>query len=113
MSAPSAAGIRTLLHRTLCTEPEHVAPIGFDADEPDFSYHGESIHPDRVGDQCMCGHSDYSQCPDYWGFWAESVACTGDQHHLCDGAGWQTYVGEFQHNTCPCDCHVSGRAVAA
>jgi hypothetical protein len=37
-------------------------PIGFDLDEPEYAYHGESMHPDRVDYQCMCGHPDYVLC---------------------------------------------------
>jgi len=42
--------------------PGHVDPIGFDIDEPDFEYHGESMHPAAVDGQCMCGHPDYLMC---------------------------------------------------
>lgn len=44
-----------------CPYP-HVAPIGFDVDEPLYEYHGESNHPDRVDYQCMCGHVPYNEC---------------------------------------------------
>ena len=37
-------------------------PIGFDVDEPEYEYHGESAHPDAVTYQCMCGHPDYVRC---------------------------------------------------
>ena len=37
-------------------------PIGFDVDEPEYEYHGESMHPDAVPMQCMCGHPDYIYC---------------------------------------------------
>lgn len=40
----------------------YVAPIGFDVDEPEYEYHGESAHPDAVEQQCMCGHPDYIWC---------------------------------------------------
>lgn len=42
--------------------PCHVAPIGFDLDEPEYEYHGESAHPDAVDGQCMCGHPNYLMC---------------------------------------------------
>ena len=44
------------------TERERVAPIGFNIDEPDYLYHGESMHPDAIPGQCMCGHPDFWEC---------------------------------------------------
>ena len=34
-----------------------------------------------------------------------SVACTDNRHHLCDLAGYDMFLREFQPGTCPCDCH--------
>jgi hypothetical protein len=44
-----------------CRKP-YVNPIGFDVNEPEFEYHGESAHPAAVWMQCMCGHPDYIMC---------------------------------------------------
>lgn len=37
--------------------------------------------------------------------YASSVACTAEQHQLCDLAGFDMFLHQFQAGTCPCDCH--------
>lgn len=34
-----------------------------------------------------------------------SVACTAEQHQLCDRAGFNMHLHQFQPGTCTCRCH--------
>lgn len=53
-------------HSTHCDGRNHVAPIGFEEGEQFDGSHGEALNHGVPG-QCMCGHPDYSSCPDWWG----------------------------------------------
>jgi hypothetical protein len=100
--------LTTLLHRSFCGELNHVPPIGFDEDEPEFEYHGESAHPDAVKNQCMCGHREYLSCPDYFGDWKPSRFCLADRHRQCDRSGFNRYTGTLSSDSCTCNCHIEG-----
>jgi hypothetical protein len=98
----------SLLHRENCAQlDEHVAPIGFNLDEPEWDGegHGESDHPNASPDQCMCGHPRYHTCPDWASGWEDSDLCHAGQHGDCDGVGLDRDFGAQMPNTCPCGCH--------
>ena len=98
----------SLLHRENCRcLDEHVPPIGFDIDEPEWTgEHGESFitcHVGKVSGQCMCGHPDYLTCPDWLGDAEMGLNCSAGDH-LCNG---ETFAAAPPHGpaTCSCDCH--------
>lgn len=97
----------SLLHRNDCVRLlEHVAPVPFDVDESEWAgSHGESNHPDAVAGQCMCGHPNYVDCPDWLGGWEPSAACEQGRHGDCTNAGCHTESDRLVFGTCPCDCH--------
>lgn len=97
----------TLTHRghPMCDLTKHVAPVGFDADEPTFDYHGESIRPEAVAEQCMCGHVPYISCPDYLDVWRPSRACEAKKHGDCDESGFNDFTNCVEPRSCSCKCH--------
>jgi putative hydrolase of HD superfamily len=99
-----AEQLLTLSHRTHCDGADHVAPIG---EEPgaDFEYHGKSLDPSAVAEQCMCGHVPYYTCPDYRGVHNLTEACRTNQHGACDRRAEVDYTGEVKDEACPCGCH--------
>ncbi|HEV2779096.1 MAG TPA: hypothetical protein VGX25_06795 [Actinophytocola sp.] len=94
----------TLSHLTQCDGRDHLLPIG---DEPgeEFEYHGESLNPAAINEQCMCGHLPYYTCPDYLGVHNLTEMCKTGQHERCDRRAEVEYTGEVQDEACPCDCH--------
>lgn len=95
----------TLVHREDCIRlEEHVPPIGFDKDEPEWDgEHGESFlagHVGAVSAQCMCGHPDYLTCPDWLHETEWSRLCAADEHGQCAGR-----TGTDGNLACACTCH--------
>lgn len=69
---PSAPTVElTTWHRQYCDGTGHVAPTGFYKGEEFDGSHGEPWNH-GVPDQCMCGHPNYSTCPDTW--WTDDDA---------------------------------------
>lgn len=74
---------------------DHVSPIGFDEEDPEFEYHGESAHPDAVDGQCMCGHPDFQTC--------EATCTERDDTRECPRCGDLIALVDFRGNVCG-DC---------
>ncbi len=98
----------SLPHRSTCGQLKyHVPPIGFSADEPEWDgEHGESMHPNRVGDQCMCGCPAYFMCVDWAATYGKSPQCGHGDHDACDKTGRDEYHQQPVPDSCECDCHL-------
>lgn len=99
----------SLPHRHDCGQLRyHVGPIGHSLREPEWNgEHGESIHPERVGDQCMCGHPEYWMCIDGLTDYGTSPQCGSGEHgDACDKTGRDEHNRQPVPNGCMCDCHL-------